>query len=177
MSKIPAFQTMVFGNYNIDGIYEKIVNNIDIELMEKELVISYDKFPDKLPNIDDLLKGIYFSYFKTMENEGYRFYHKGDILIEKYLVVCPKGEYKGWSQAILSSEGKKLGVSLNIHIFLNDSDLFFDYFCPFLDDIENIKVAKGQVVCYPNFWGSLFRHPGTNQDHITYIRCIIGLPL
>lgn len=176
MSNIPALHIFPFF-MNVDNINKKILNEIDFNIMEKELVISYDKFPDKLPDIDDVLKYIYNSYFENMGNEGYVFNHEGELLIEKYLVVCPKGEYRSWSQTIRSKEGKKMGVSLNIHIFLNDSNTCFDYFCPFLDDVQNVKVSKGQVVCYPNFWGSLYRHPGSNQEHILYLRCVIGLPL
>ena len=176
MSKIPAFQ-LCSDLINTDIIYKTIVNNVDIDRFENQFVISYDKFPDKLPDIDNILKSVYHSYFENMKKEGYTFDYKGELLIEKYLVVCPKNEYKEWSQCIRSKDGKKMGISLNVHIFLNDSNMWFDYFCPFLDDVQNVKVSKGQVVCYPNFWGSLYRHPCSNKEHVSYLRCVIGLPL
>ena len=173
MSKSTFFQEHVV-DFNTNDIYEKISDTFDFSLLEKELSIDYDKFPNELPYIDGDIKSLYEKYYYNLEQEGYKYNSKGDNHINKYLFISPKFQQgTSWVKGI--KQKTILSNALNIHIFLNDPGVHFEYFCPFNNDIVSVKCQAGKAVVYPNFWGSLFKHL-TFEKNVVYLNCTIGLP-
>ena len=171
MSKSSFFQEHVL-DFDTSSIYEKISNTFDFSLIEKKITIEYKKFPNELPDIDDNIKSLYKKYYNNLFEDGYDYDSIGELYIEKYLSISPKFQrgtrwVKGIRQKNIISNG------LNMHIFLNDPGVHFEYFCPFNNDIISIKCEKNKVVVYPQFWGSLFKHL-TFDTNVLYINCVIG---
>ena len=172
MSKSPFFQ---ISSRETKGIYDKIVNTFDVSRLEQELVIKYEKFPANLPPLDDVLDKIFEEYYDNLGNEGYRYNTEGTKVFEKYLVVCPKWEERPWTKGLGDTSFNKINT-INIHIYLNTTDLSMDYFCPFNDDIVAVPFSQGTVVVYPDFWGSIFKHCSTYEKPVAYLRCVAGIP-
>lgn len=171
MSKSSFFQEHVL-DIDTSSIYEKILSTFDFHLLEENFNIEYKKFPNDLPDIDEHIKILYNNYYNNLLKDGYNYDNTSDIYIDKYLSISPKFQ-RGtrWVKGI--RQKKIISNALNMHIFLNNPDVNFEYFCPFNDDIVTIKCEKNKVVIYPHFWGSLFKHL-TFDTNVVYMTCVIG---
>ena len=172
MSKSHFFQEHAI-DLNTNDICEKILETFDYSLLEEDMNIDYEKFPNELPNIDEHIKLLYEKYYSNLHHDGYNYNNSGVFYIQKILTITPKFlATLPWSKGIKPK--KIISNALNIHIFLNDPGLCFEYFCPFNNDIVGIKCQPGKAAVYPNFWGSIFKHV-TFDKNVLYINCIIGV--
>ena len=171
MSNSPFFYIGEIDTGNID---ECITNTFDITKLDKELVISYDKFPNKLPCLDTKLREIFKTYYDNLGSEGYRYNTEGEIEYELFLVITPPWTIKSWTKGIKVTS-PNITNAINIHIFLNNSETMFTYFCPFNDDVITLPSQKNTVVVYPECWCSLFKHSNTFDNSTVYLRCVMGL--
>ncbi len=155
-------------------IHECISHTFDTAKLEKELVISYDKFPTKLPCLDTKLREMFKVYYDNLGSEGYRYNIEGKIDYELFLVITPPWTIKSWTKGITVLPQNRTNV-INMHIFLNNSETMFSYFCPFNNDVISLPSHKNTIVVYPDFWGSLFKHCSTFDSSTVYLRCVMGL--
>lgn len=172
MSKSPYFRV---GDVDTSDIHDRIKDAVDTNQLDDELVIRYNKFPNKLPCLDSKLREIFKDYYDNLGFEGYRYNVEGKIEYDLFLVITPPWTTKTWTKGIKCDSSIKSNT-INVHIALNDSDSVFSYFCPFNDDIISIPCKKNTVVTYPYFWGSLFKHSCTYEHSMMYLWCVMGLP-
>ncbi len=171
MSNSPFFY---IDEIDIGNIHECITNTFDITKLDKELVIRYNKFPVKLPCLETKLQEIFKMYYTNLGSEGYRYNIEGEIEHELFLVITPPWTVKSWTKGIKHTSSN-ITNTINIHIFLNDSETMFTYFCPFNDDVITLSSQKNTIVVYPESWCSLFKHSSTFDNPVMYLRCVMGL--
>jgi hypothetical protein len=157
-----------------ENIHECISHTLDITKLDKELVIRYNKFPVKLPCLETKLREIFKMYYANLGSEGYRYNIKGEMEYELFLVITPPWTVKSWTKGIKHTSSN-ITNTINMHIFLNNSETMFSYFCPFKNDVISLPSHKNTLVVYPDFWGSLFKHCSTFDSSTVYLRCVMGL--
>jgi len=151
------FQTFKLDNTVVDYV----LGNLTVTLVDQINCIPVD-IPE-IPIEDYARKYMEsfkeYNYFIELDKLG--------INKELYLVYTPPGTFRNWQSVT--------GRHFTVYIFLNDSDLVYEFFDPFSSTTRRFKAVKGLVVILPSIWMIVGRHTSTRATHAIFIMGSIGI--
>ena len=141
-----------------ESLVDYIVKGIKINNeVTKPSRISVD-IPELYEPITNIIKDYVkslgsFNYFTAPLNVTFK--------LTTYLCSVPPWNYATWKS--------EHGLYFNFYIFLNDSDLIYEFFNPFTKITERFKAKKCLVVVMPSIWMIVSRHSSTRHTNSIYI--------